>query len=428
MGEQQGLATSPEVRAMLQRSLAVSEAQPPGEAASSELLLRHALRAMRSHFDMEVAFLSEFRAGQRVIQLVDAAPGGPLLQGRADPLEQTYCQRIVDGRLPAVLHDARRNAEAAGLSVTADLPVGAHLGVPIRFGDGALYGTFCCFRRQPDDSLNARDAATMRLFADFMAQVLEQQTAQERAASERAQRLARVLRERLLTIVYQPVFNLETNRLVAYEALSRFRAEPMQGPDVWFSDAAAAGVQSVLERAALQLALAGLAQIPPGVYLSLNVSPATLLEPDFASVFEGAPLSRLMLEVTEHSSVTDYAAVERQLAPLRAAGMRLAVDDAGAGFASFRHILQLRPDVIKLDASLIRHIDQRPDSRALASALIRFAQETGCRMVAEGVETAAELRVLRELAVDKAQGYLLGRPGPLPPFAEMASPPPHVKG
>jgi EAL domain-containing protein (putative c-di-GMP-specific phosphodiesterase class I) len=153
------------------------------------------------------------------------------------------------------------------------------------------------------------------------------------------------------------------------------------------------------------------------VYLSLNVSPETLLEPDFASVFDGAPLSRLMLEVTEHRSVTDYEAVERQLAPLRAAGMKLAVDDAGAGFASFRHILRLRPDVIKLDASLIRHIDERPDSRALASALIRFAQETGCRMVAEGVETAGELRVLRELAVNKAQGYLLGRPGPLPALA-----------
>jgi len=249
-----------------------------------------------------------------------------------------------------------------------------------------------------------------------VAQVLEQQTTHERAAAERAQRLARVLGERLLTIVYQPVFNLETNALVAYEALSRFRAEPAQGPDAWFADAAAAGLQGALERAAISLALEGLAQIPPGVYLSLNVSPATLLEPDFASVFASAPLARLMLEVTEHSSVTDYAAVERQLAPLREAGMKLAVDDAGAGFASFRHILQLRPDVIKLDASLIRHIDQRPDSRALAAALIRFAEETGCRMVAEGVETAGELRVLRELAVDKAQGYLLGRPGPLPPL------------
>jgi EAL domain-containing protein (putative c-di-GMP-specific phosphodiesterase class I) len=406
--QQQALLTSPEIRTLLQGSLGTVDHDD--ELASSEQLLRHALRAMRSHFGMEVAFLSQFRSGLRIIQLVDAAPGAPALQDRADALDQTYCQRIVDGRLPAVLRDARRHPEAARLEVTEQLPVGAHLGVPIRFGDGELYGTFCCFRRQPDESLNARDAATMQLFADFVAQVLEQQTVRERAASERAERLARVLREGLLSVVYQPVFNVESNRLVAYEALARFRSEPVQGPDAWFADAAAAGLQGELERAALTVAMEGLAQIPAGVYLSLNVSPSTLLEPDF----DGKPLSRLMLEVTEHSSVTDYAAVERQLAPLRAAGMRLAVDDAGAGFASFRHILQLRPDVIKLDASLIRHIDQRPDSRALASALIRFAQETGCRMVAEGVETVDELRVLRELAVNKAQGYLLGRPGPLP--------------
>jgi len=415
--QQQALLMSPEVRTLLQRSLDAAPPHANDEPPTSEQLLRHALRTMRSHFDMEVAFLSEFREGQRVIHLADTAPGAPLLQGRADPLEQTYCQRIVDGRLPSVLPDARHHAEAARLDATQQLPVGAHLGVPIRFGDGELYGTFCCFRRQPDESLNARDAATMQLFADFMAQVLEQQTTQERAVAERAQRLARVLRDKLLTVVYQPVFNLDTNRLVAYEALSRFRAEPVQGPDAWFADAAAAGLQGALERAALKIAMEGLGQIPPGVYLSLNVSPETLLEPDFASVFDGAPLSRLMLEVTEHRSVTDYEAVERQLAPLRAAGMKLAVDDAGAGFASFRHILRLRPDVIKLDASLIRHIDERPDSRALASALIRFAQETGCRMVAEGVETAGELRVLRELAVNKAQGYLLGRPGPLPALA-----------
>jgi EAL domain-containing protein (putative c-di-GMP-specific phosphodiesterase class I) len=93
------------------------------------------------------------------------------------------------------------------------------------------------------------------------------------------------------------------------------------------------------------------------------------------------------------------------------------VDDAGAGFASFRHILQLAPDVIKLDASLIRQIDTRRQSRALAAALVRFAQETGCRIVAEGVETQAELDVLRALEVDKVQGYLLGRPGPLPAAA-----------
>lgn len=101
------------------------------------------------------------------------------------------------------------------------------------------------------------------------------------------------------------------------------------------------------------------------------------------------------------------------LAPLRSRGLRLAVDDAGAGFASFRHILQLKPDIIKLDISITRDIDTQVSRRALAAALIRFAQETGSKIVAEGVETEAELAVLRGLSVDKAQGYLIGRPVPL---------------
>jgi EAL domain-containing protein (putative c-di-GMP-specific phosphodiesterase class I) len=102
--------------------------------------------------------------------------------------------------------------------------------------------------------------------------------------------------------------------------------------------------------------------------------------------------------------------VESVLRPLRSDGLRLAVDDAGAGYASFRHILKLAPDIIKLDMSLTRHIDTNRSCRALASALIRFAAETGSTVVAEGVETDAELHALRELGVVKMQGYLLGRP------------------
>jgi EAL domain-containing protein (putative c-di-GMP-specific phosphodiesterase class I) len=146
----------------------------------------------------------------------------------------------------------------------------------------------------------------------------------------------------------------------------------------------------------------------------VNVSPETVLSGELRPLLEQLPLDRLMLEITEHAYVDDYLALARELDPLRLRGLKLAVDDAGAGFASFRHILRLRPDVIKLDSSLIRLIDKEAGSRALAAALVRFAEETGCNVVAEGVETAEELAVLHALNVDKAQGYLLGRPGPLP--------------
>lgn len=119
----------------------------------------------------------------------------------------------------------------------------------------------------------------------------------------------------------------------------------------------------------------------------------------------------IVLEITEHSTVQDYDKLEYTLRPLRARGMRLAVDDAGAGHSSFRHILRLQPEYIKLDISLTRNIDADPARRALAAALIGFASETGSELIAEGVETEAELATLRALGIHKAQGYLLGRPG-----------------
>jgi EAL domain-containing protein (putative c-di-GMP-specific phosphodiesterase class I) len=123
--------------------------------------------------------------------------------------------------------------------------------------------------------------------------------------------------------------------------------------------------------------------------------------------------NRLVLEMTEHAVVEDYDALQAALAQLRRFGIRVAVDDAGAGFASLRHILSLVPEFIKLDRSLTSGIDSDLPKRALARGLISFAQEIGTSVIGEGVETASELEALRELGVGFAQGYYLGRPVPL---------------
>lgn len=214
-------------------------------------------------------------------------------------------------------------------------------------------------------------------------------------------------------MVYQPIVHLVENRIVGHEALARFSAEPQRTPDKWFDEAGQVGLQQELEVALIEAALKGMDRLPPDSYLSLNVSPDTILAGALDNVLAHQPMVRLMLEVTEHACVQDYALLAEALEPLRSKGLRLAVDDAGAGYASFRHILKLKPDVIKLDSSLIRNIDSDTGSRALAAALIRFAEETGCKVVAEGVETREELAMLRRLEVNKAQGYLLGRPMPL---------------
>ena len=120
-----------------------------------------------------------------------------------------------------------------------------------------------------------------------------------------------------------------------------------------------------------------------------------------------------MIEITEHTDVDNYEDLVRALQPLRQRGIKLAIDDAGAGYSSLRHILHLRPDYIKLDMDLIRHIDIDPARRALASALIGFARDTGSVIIAEGVETASEFATLQSLGVEQVQGYFLGRPMPL---------------
>jgi PAS domain S-box-containing protein len=221
-----------------------------------------------------------------------------------------------------------------------------------------------------------------------------------------------------LSIVYQPVVDIRTGAIVGAEALARFSAEPRRGPDVWFAEAWDAGLGLELEVAAIKLAIVGLERFPADAYLAVNASPTTLMSPELFEVLQSAPACRIVVEVTEHMRIDDYTAVVAAVAKLRTLGVRLSVDDAGAGFASFQHVLRLRPDVIKLDRSLTADIDQNPVRAALAGALVTFAGSLGARICAEGIERIEELTVLQKLGIAYGQGYFLARPAPLP-FPEI---------
>lgn len=392
-------------------SLMFADTSPKSQ--SVERLIDETLASVRELLGMEVAFVSEFREGRRVFRFIDAgAEFCPISVDGGDPLEESYCQRVIDGRLPELIPDATKNAEALTLAATLALPVGAHLSVPIRFSSGRIYGTFCCFSRSPDLSLGNRDLAVMKLFAGFVAKVLEDRDAAEQARRAVTRRLREVLQEQQFETVFQPIFDIARPRIVGFEALARFHPEPYRPPNEWIDDAVSVGLQKEVEHAILHKALERLQHLPDDVFLSLNVTPTTLLEGSIGTLLAQHPLHRLVLEITEHESVSDYGRIAVELEPLRAQGMRVAVDDAGAGYASFRHILNLQPEIIKLDGSLIQNIDSGLASRALAAAVVRFAEETGSQVIAEGVETEAELSTLRELKVGNAQGFLLGRPLP----------------
>ncbi len=393
-------------------ALLIERAEQPSMTIGE--MLADALSTVRNHLRMDVAFIGEFREGRRLFRQIDGLYQAlPIAPGSGSPLTESYCQRVVDGRLPELIRNAAELEEALTLPETRAIPIGAHLSVPIRFSDGSLYGTFCCFSQRPNDRLDESDVTTLRLFARFAGKLLERHAASEQRRAKTLERIRGVIDTRDFWIVYQPIFHLASDRLIGYEALARFRPEPYRSPDLWFEEAGCVSLRTDLELVMLEAALDGLPLIPEDVYLSLNVCPDALRDGRVVQLLARQPLQRLMLEVTEHTSIIDYAEIATILEPLRRKGLRLAVDDAGAGYASFRHILKLKPDVIKLDRSLISNVDSDQDSCAMAAALIRFAEQTGSKIIAEGVETDAELAALRRLHVANAQGFLLGMPGPL---------------
>ncbi|WP_199424370.1 EAL domain-containing protein [Actinotalea solisilvae] len=231
---------------------------------------------------------------------------------------------------------------------------------------------------------------------------------------ELLQRVDDVVDGRLFRPVYQPIYALGDGRLVAVEALTRFEPEPYRSPDLWFAAARSVGRGTELEILAVEAALEGARDLPPEIELSVNASPATLADERLHALLAAAGRP-LVMEITEHAVVEDYPVLEGSVQALRALGVKIAVDDAGAGFASLRHIVHLAPDTIKLDMSLTQHLAASPLRRALAVSLVEFAQQTGAALVVEGLEDVADLQAWTGLGAHAAQGYLVGRPGPLPP-------------
>ena len=255
---------------------------------------------------------------------------------------------------------------------------------------------------------------------DLMSGVVHELTthleSEETRADERRERLdrtQRVLRGEGMTMVYQPIWDLRLRTVVGTEALARFSIAPERPPNEWFDEAAELGLGVEMELLAIRAALADLDRIPDGAYLSLNLSHRTAMSTLLLGAIGEMSFDRLVWEITEHEPVEDYETLVRALEQLRARGSRVAIDDAGAGFASLRHTLMLSPDIIKLDISLTHEINTDRRKRALAAALISFADELDMAVVAEGIETQEQLDTLLALRVRYGQGFFLARPAPL---------------
>jgi EAL domain-containing protein (putative c-di-GMP-specific phosphodiesterase class I) len=384
------------------------------DAAASDVMIGRMLQSVRQHLGMDVAYVSEFVGGESVYQAVDAPGLESLIKaGDRRSLDDVYCTHILAGRLPEIMPDTALFPLAASLPITRDTPIGAHVSVPLRLADGSVHGMFCCLSPHPEPSLNARDLQVMRAFADLAAQQIGRDRAARGEVSEKRERIERLIREGGMEIHLQPIFDFARPRPAGFECLARFTAEPRRSPDKWFLEAAELGLGVEMELAAIRLALKTGNALPRDVYLTVNASAEALLSEGLEGALQGFPLERLVLELTEHAGVREYGVLAARIDALRDAGAKLAIDDAGSGYSGLQHIVQLRPDLIKLDMTLTRNVDTDQARRALAAAFIFYARETGCQILAEGIETEAELATLKALGVHRGQGYLLGKPAPL---------------
>jgi EAL domain-containing protein (putative c-di-GMP-specific phosphodiesterase class I)/DNA-binding response OmpR family regulator len=246
-------------------------------------------------------------------------------------------------------------------------------------------------------------------FAPTIASLLAPGLEQRSALFQRRNRLSRITGGDFFT-VFQPIFELTGGGIEGYEALSRF----VDGtpPEAQLAEAASLGGLVALEMSLCRSALEGVAELPRAPWVSLNVSPAILLDGSLRDVLSHHQGPPVVLEITEQDRIDDYEAMRKAV---REVGheVRLCVDDAGAGYSCLRHILDLRPEFIKLDHSWVRGVDKDPARQALVGALSHFSKQTGTQIIAEGIETEEELNVLAALDVRLGQGFHLGAPAPV---------------
>jgi EAL domain-containing protein (putative c-di-GMP-specific phosphodiesterase class I) len=350
--------------------------------ASGEIVICHDISA-----NERVA--SSLRADPRAASLLsvplrrDGQPIGLLV------MVSGVCGAFTPDVAARVVRVANFMAVALGSVIETARAVGEVLGPPS--GHGA----------EPD-----RDRESI---ATFVANVMEPGAVDTLEARDR---VASVIEGGLIDAVVQPIVDLDTGAVKAVESLSRFAGEPRRGPDLWFAEAERVGLGLELEDLAVRRALHALDQLPGSVTFGLNISYDMLVSGRMTALLAGQPAQRMFIEMTEHLMFGDYELARDAIASLRARGVRVAIDDVGAGYSSFRHVLELAPDAIKLDRCFTSGIEHDRARRAMAAGFVHFAREMGIDLIAEGIETERELESVRSLGVTLGQGYLIARPGP----------------
>jgi EAL domain-containing protein (putative c-di-GMP-specific phosphodiesterase class I) len=378
-----------------------------GQRGEVERQIAELLRTARGALGLSLAFLSRLDGVTQHLEVVETAHPDLVRDGDTQHQETSFCQTILDGRLPAVIPDVARFPVAMNLPAARESGIRSYVSAPVVLSDGSLYGTFCAAGFAADNELSERDRALMELLAQAAAMLIEPDVRKRRRNADVAERLGPLIAGGGPVVLLQPIVELASGRRAGAEALSRFPAAWNQPPDAVFADAELIGEREHLEIQALQQAADHLPHTSG--YVAMNVSPATLATAECQDVLRRMPLDRVVLELSEHVAIDDYDVLRGLLAPLRSRGMRLAIDDVGAGFSSLRHIVTTAPDVIKLDRSLVAGVAGDAVLATLTRALVDLAGAIGAQVVAEGIETPPDATTLNRLGVHYGQGWHFDR-------------------
>jgi len=388
-------------------------ARPLADELVNDPAIDRILQTVRGHLGLEIAFVSRYVENeQRELTHVSTDLDLPMGPGFREDREDSYCWHILQGRLPELIQDPADHPLTQKLAITDFLPVGCHVNTPLRLADGTVWGSFCALGRQPDRSMNPRDLAILKSFAGLVGERIESSLEEDITLREARKRVEAMLDGHAVTMFQQPIHDLKTAKPVGVECLARFPDLNKRGPQAWFDDAERTGLGNELEMTAVRCALETVGTVPDGIYAAINASPATILSGNLRRELEQAEPGNLVIEITEHQQVDDFAALAREIEALKPFA-RIAIDDVGTGYAGLRHLIELQPDILKMDMVLTRECDSDPARRAIAAAMVQFAGDIGARLVAEGIETEAERAVMQDLGVDYGQGYLFARPLPV---------------
>jgi EAL domain-containing protein (putative c-di-GMP-specific phosphodiesterase class I) len=391
-------------------------AMPSAPAAPGRLepapLVRRVLSLARSHLAVDVALLAAFTETGEMVGVVQG-DGEAALRPEAElPVDARRCRMLLDGAVPPLVGDVSSQRPPTGLGPG----VGAYVAAPIQLPAGTVFGLLCGLSYEPRPDFDVGARRVLSVLANLAGQAIagEEPRAHRQVAAAEAT-LGAIGGS--MRVVFQPVFRLRTGDAVGFEALARFPTDPARPTGSWFRRARQLGLGVDLELAALRRAVGSLDRIPEPLYLTVNMFSETLLSVDLAEIFAGLPRGRVVLELAEHERVAESLPLAERVEELRRLGARFAIDDVGSGFASMRHVLRIRPEILKLDMSLTHAVDHDAMHRMLVSSMASFAAESGMVPAAEGIESRPQLESLRRLGVAYGQGHYLGRPREEPKVA-----------